>query len=60
MTAPLITIGITTYNAIYTVQSAVQSALCQTWPNFEIIIVDDFSNDGTFEILQKSILIYQN
>ena len=66
MTPPLITIGITTYNAIYTVQSAVQSALCQTWPNFEIIIVDDFSNDGTFEILQKEyshlpkLAIFQN
>ena len=57
MKFPLISIGITTYNAICTVQQAIESALAQTWQNLEIIIVDDCSTDGTYEYLKKSILI---
>ena len=53
MKFPLISIGITTYNAICTVQQAIESALAQTWQNLEIIIVDDCSTDGTYEYLKK-------
>lgn len=48
---PLITIGITAYNAALTIEYAVQSALAQNWPNTEIIAVDDASDDKTFQIL---------
>jgi glycosyltransferase involved in cell wall biosynthesis len=48
---PLITIGVTTFNAEKTIKSAVGSAAFQTWPNIEIVCVDDCSSDSTLQIL---------
>lgn len=50
---PLITIGITCYNAEGTLERAVISALSQSWPRFEIVAVDDQSDDTTLVILQQ-------
>ncbi|KPK55390.1 MAG: hypothetical protein AMS22_04555 [Thiotrichales bacterium SG8_50] len=50
--SPLITVGITCYNAAATVRRALESALKQRWPNLEVVAVDDCSNDGSWEILQ--------
>lgn len=53
MTAqPLITIGMTCYNAAATIGAAVASAQAQTWPNTEIVIVDDCSIDNSIDILR--------
>lgn len=49
---PLITIGITCFNAAETIRRAVDSALAQAWPNFEIIVVDDGSSDESVSILK--------
>lgn len=48
---PLITIGLTAYNAEGTIERAVRSALAQTWTPLEIIAVNDCSTDKTGEIL---------
>lgn len=48
---PLITIGITCYNAADTIGRAIESALSQTWPNTEIIIVDDRSSDDSVLVI---------
>ena len=53
MNIPLISIGITYYKASDTIEKAVSSALAQTWKNKEIIIVDDFSDDGQEYVLEK-------
>jgi glycosyltransferase involved in cell wall biosynthesis len=53
MYQPLITIGLTTYNAADTVERALHSAFKQTWRPIEIIAVDDCSNDGTWESLER-------
>lgn len=53
MTAPLVTIGLTTYNALPTVQRALASALAQTWRPIEIVAVDDCSTDGTRGVLDR-------
>ena len=50
---PLVTIGITAYNAAETVERAVVSACAQTWYPTEIIIVDDCSSDDTSTILAR-------
>ena len=53
MTAPLVTIGLTTYNALRTLERALGSALAQTWRPIEIVAVDDGSSDGTLERLER-------
>ncbi len=42
-----------TYNGERFLKAQIQSLLQQTWPNFEIIVSDDGSTDGTKSILQK-------
>lgn len=49
---PLISIGISCFNAEDTIARAVESALAQDWPNLEIIIVDDCSSDGSAAVIQ--------
>lgn len=48
---PLVTIGLTTYNAADSVVCAISSALSQTWRPIEIVAVDDCSTDATREVL---------
>lgn len=50
---PLISIGITCFNAQDTIASAIEGALQQDWKNFEIIVVDDASTDGSVEIIAE-------
>jgi glycosyltransferase involved in cell wall biosynthesis len=50
---PLITIGITCYNAEDTIGRAIDSARGQVWPKLEIIVVDDGSSDGSQEIIRE-------
>ena len=52
---PLISIGITCFNAELTIKKAIQSALDQTWINKEIVIVDDFSSDSSSSIIRKFV-----
>lgn len=48
----LITVLMTVYNGGRYLRQAVESVLKQDYSNFEFIIVDDNSNDGSFEILK--------
>ena len=50
---PLISIGITCYNAEETIVRAVESALAQTWPEREILVVDDASADRSVAVLRE-------
>lgn len=52
---PKITIGITCYNAAETIARAIKSAFAQDYPNFEIIIADDCSTDGSVAIIEDLI-----
>lgn len=49
---PSVTIGITAYNAADTIGDAIRSALAQTVRPAQIVIVDDCSTDGTWDVLQ--------
>jgi glycosyltransferase involved in cell wall biosynthesis len=52
---PFISVVIPTFNRARQVQAALKSVLAQTYPEFEVIVVDDGSTDGTCEALQKLI-----
>lgn len=60
MNLPLITIGICCYNSEDTVARAINSALSQDWPNFEVVIIDDGSSDNTVDVIKKSIQEFPN
>ena len=53
MNHPLISIGITVFNAADTIERAVRSALTQTWRPIEILIADDCSTDKSNKILEN-------
>lgn len=53
MTAPGVTVVIPARNRRAMVAQAVDSVLAQTWRDFELVIVDDGSEDGTFEHLSE-------
>jgi glycosyltransferase involved in cell wall biosynthesis len=50
---PLVSILIPAYNAERWIAETMQSALGQTWPNKEIIVVDDGSTDQTVRVAQQ-------
>jgi len=60
----LITVLINSYNGEKTIYQAIKSALSQTYNNYEILIIDDASSDGTINIIKKfknkKIRLYRN
>ena len=50
---PRISVAMTTYNGEKYLRDQMDSLLRQTYLPFEIIVVDDASNDGTWEMLQE-------
>lgn len=55
MNNPLVSIIIPVYNTEKYVEEAIGSAICQTYQNLEIIIVDDGSTDKSIAIVEKTI-----
>src|SRR5689334_17894284 len=53
MTIPKVSIILTSYNHAKYLQQAIDSALSQTFSDFELIIWDDASTDQSWEIIQS-------
>ena len=62
----LVSFIMSTYNSEDTVSKSIESMLNQTYQNIEILIVDDCSNDNTYEICEnysrtnKNIFLFRN
>src|SRR5215204_6297514 len=50
---PLVSILIPAYNAEPWLADTIDSALAQTWPKKEVIVVDDGSSDRTLQIAKQ-------
>lgn len=50
---PLVSIVLPTYNGAKYLAEAVESCRAQTWPNWELIIVDDCSTDATPDLIRS-------
>lgn len=53
MTLPLASILLPTYNRAYCLPSVIDSVLGQGYRTFELLIVDDGSNDGTADLIAR-------
>lgn len=50
---PKLSIGMPAYNSEKTIGYAIESILCQTYENFELLVIDDCSSDSTSEIVES-------
>lgn len=51
MNAPLVSVMIITYNQLEFIRETLDSALNQDYENYEIVVADDGSTDGTAEVI---------
>ncbi len=49
---PRVSVILTSCNHEHHVQESIQSVLAQTWPDFELLILDDASTDRTWALIQ--------
>ena len=52
-TWPLVSVIVTNYNYAQYIEATINSVLAQDYPNFECIVIDDCSNDDSFEVINK-------
>ncbi|MBP8708414.1 MAG: glycosyltransferase [Caldisericia bacterium] len=50
---PVVSVIMPCYNSVKYLEEAIDSILEQTFPNFELIIIDDGSTDKTWEMIQR-------
>ncbi|MEO6707250.1 MAG: glycosyltransferase [Ginsengibacter sp.] len=56
---PLVTVGIPNYNYARFIKEALDSAAAQTYPNIELILVDDCSTDNSVMVIENWIKNYE-
>jgi glycosyltransferase involved in cell wall biosynthesis/uncharacterized membrane protein len=56
---PLVSVIVPTYNSAATLERCLESIEAQTYPNIEIIVVDNFSDDETYKIAAKTARVIQ-
>ena len=50
---PKISVLMTCYNAASTIEESVRSVIAQTFTNWELVLVDDLSDDDSMELIEK-------
>ena len=50
---PRVSVVLPVFNAAATITRAVESVRAQTWADWELVVMDDGSTDGTREILRE-------
>nr|WP_298521736.1 glycosyltransferase [uncultured Halomonas sp.] len=50
---PCVSVILPVYNAASTIGTALRSLFAQTWPNLEILVVDDASTDDSVRVLEQ-------
>lgn len=50
---PLVSVCMPVYNGGRFVEQAIRSVLAQTYPHFELLVFDDASTDGSWQILER-------
>ncbi|MEI3609578.1 glycosyltransferase family 2 protein [Pseudogracilibacillus sp. SO10305] len=53
LNGPKISVILPAYNCENEIKTAIESLLDQTWKNIEVLIVDDCSTDGTFNVAKE-------
>lgn len=61
----LVSIIVPVFNAENFLEEAIQSVIAQTYPNWELLLIDDGSKDGSLEIIkkyrnEKNIFLFQH
>lgn len=51
--SPLVSIVVVTFNEIHHISASLDALMKQTYPNFEVIVYDNCSNDGTNEYVRQ-------
>lgn len=51
--SPLVTVYVTSYNYEEYIRQAIESVLSQTYKNYELIVIDDGSTDGSRKIIKE-------
>ena len=52
---PTVSVFMTVYNGAKYLRPSIDSLLAQTFPDFELIVVDDGSTDGSAEIIRGEV-----
>ena len=52
MVEPLVSIIVPAYNCEKTISETIESVICQSYKNWEMIIVNDCSTDNSTEIIE--------
>lgn len=58
-TGPLVSVIITVYNGVDYVGEAIDSALGQSWPHVEVVVVDDGSDDGSDAVVTSRPVVFE-